>query len=42
MGEIRTALEIKKNEGLERKCWWGPWFCEDELEGKSIEPASLY
>ena len=42
MGEIRTALEIKKNEGLQRKCWWGPWYCKDELEGKSIEPAALY
>mgnify|MGYP007063492972 CR=1 FL=1 len=42
MGEIRTALEIKKNEGLQRKCWWGTTRCPDELEGKSIEPDSLY
>ena len=42
MGEIRTAFEIKKNEGLLRKCWWGPWRCKDELEGKTIEPAALY
>ncbi len=42
MGEIRTALEIKKNEGLTRKCWWGDLRCPDELEGKTIEPDSLY
>ena len=42
MGEIRTALEIKKNEGLQRKCWWGSWSCADPLEGKSIEPENLY
>ena len=42
MGEIRTALEIKKNEGLQRKCWWGPWWCTDELEGTTIEPDNLY
>ncbi len=42
MGEIRTALEIKKNEGLLRKCWWGPWNCADPLEGKTIEPENLF
>ena len=42
MGEMRTALEIKKNEGLQRKCWWGTSRCPDELEGKTIEPDSLY
>ena len=42
MGEIRTALEIKKNEGLLRKCWWGPWNCADALEGKTIEPENLF
>ena len=42
MGEIRTALEIKKNEGLLRKCWWGTWNCADPLEGQTIEPESLF
>jgi len=42
MGEIRTALEIKKNEGLVRKCWWGTWNCADPLEGQTIEPESLF
>ncbi len=42
MGEIRTALEIKKNEGLLRKCWWGTWNCADALEGKIIEPENLF
>ena len=41
MGEIRTALEIKKNEGLIRKCWWGTWNCADPLEGQTIEPENL-
>ena len=42
MGEIRTALEIKKNEGLLKKCWWGPWNCSDPLEGQTIEPENLF
>jgi len=42
MGEIRTALEIKKSEGLTRKCWWGTWKCADELEGQTIEPDNLF
>ena len=42
MGEIRTALEIKKNEGLIRKCWWGTWNCTDSLEGQTIEPENLF
>ena len=42
MGEIRTALEIKKNEGLLRKCWWGTWKCIDALEGQTIEPENLF
>ena len=42
MGEIRTALEIKKNEGLIRKCWWGTWNCADALEGQTIEPENLF
>ncbi len=42
MGEIRTALDIKKNEGLQKKCWWGKFNCKDDLEGKTIEPESLY
>ena len=42
MGEIRTALEIKKNEGLLKKCWWGPWNCSDPLEGQTIEPDNLF
>ena len=42
MGEIRTALDIKKNEGLLRKCWWGTWKCADELEGRTIEPDNLF
>ena len=42
MGEIRTALDIKKNEGLLRKCWWGPWNCADALEGQTIEPENLF
>tara|TARA_Y100001968_G_scaffold71728_1_gene62961 strand:+ start:179 stop:709 length:531 start_codon:yes stop_codon:yes gene_type:complete len=42
MGETRTALEIKKNEGLERKCWWGKSMCPDELEGKAIDPDVLF
>ena len=42
MGEVRTALEIKKNEGIQRKCWWGSFRCKDDLEGKTIEPESLY
>ena len=42
MGEIRTALEIKKNEGLLRKCWWGTWNCVDSLEGQTIEPENLF
>ncbi len=42
MGEIRTALEIKKNEGLLRKCWWGSWKCFDALEGQTIEPENLF
>tara|TARA_Y100001968_G_C18947608_1_gene521658 strand:- start:395 stop:529 length:135 start_codon:yes stop_codon:yes gene_type:complete len=42
IGEVCTALEIKKDEGLIRKCWWGPWWCKDDLEGKTIEPSTLY
>ena len=42
MGEIRTALEIKQNEGLLRKCWWGTWNCADPLEGQTIEPENLF
>ena len=42
MGKIRTALEIKKIEGLLRKCWWGTWKCNDALEGKIIEPENLF
>ena len=42
MGEMRTALEIKKNEGLLRKCWWGTLNCADDLEGKTIEPENLF
>ena len=42
MGVIRTALEIEKDEGLLRKCWWGPWNCADALEGKTIEPENLF
>ncbi len=42
MGEVRTALEIKKNEGLLRKCWWGTWKCADALEGQTIEPENLF
>ena len=42
MGEIRTAWEIKKNEGLLRKCWWGTWNCSDELQDQTIEPENLF